>query len=278
MNSSSLFPVILSASRRTDIPAFFSKSFIQDIQKGFMEWQNPYNKKQKQILSFSKTRVLIFWTKNPQPLIPFLPILDEKNIHYYFLYTLNDYEKENFEPNLPNLKTRIKNFQSLSQLIGAEKVLWRFDPLILTQNLNIDTLYNRIFNLYNQLKFFTHKLIISFVDLHYSRSKKFAKKFNVIEWSDELKLRMAEKLQNLTDVSVATCAENLDLSQFNILHNKCIDDKLLTQLFPEDAALMSHLKTIKKDKNQREACLCVASKDIGQYKTCKYNCAYCYAN
>ena len=278
MNNSSFFPTILSASRRTDIPAFFAKSFIKDIQKGFIEWQNPYNKTQKQILSLEKMRVIIFWTKNPEPLIPFLQILDKKNIHYYFLYTLNDYEEDDFEPNLPNLKTRIKNFQSLSQLIGAKKVLWRFDPLILTSKLSIDKLYNRIFNLYNQLKYFTHKLIISFVDLHYIHSKKFAKKFNIIQWTNNLKFCIAEKLQALEDLSIATCAETLDLSQFNIHHNKCIDDKLLATLFPEDKVLMEYLKSIKKDKSQRAACLCVASKDIGQYKTCQYNCAYCYAN
>ncbi|MFA5404634.1 MAG: DUF1848 family protein, partial [Ignavibacteria bacterium] len=99
-------PYIISASRSTDIPAFFSKWLIERINKGYMVWKNPFNQS-LQYVSFSKSRIFIFWSKNPKPLIEHLHLFDTKNINYYFQYTLNDYDKEGFEPNVPKLEKRI---------------------------------------------------------------------------------------------------------------------------------------------------------------------------
>ena len=96
-------PVIISASRSTDIPAYFAKWFINRLEKGYCVWYNPFNQKPSYV-SFAKTKVVVFWTKNPAPMIPYLPELDKRGIHYYFQVTLNDYEKENFEPNVPKLE------------------------------------------------------------------------------------------------------------------------------------------------------------------------------
>ena len=119
-------PVIISASRSTDIPAFYAKWFFNRLAKGYCIWYNPFNKKPTYV-SFSRCKVIVFWTKNPEPIIPFLPELDKRGIHYYFQVTLNDYEQEGFEPCVPKLAHRVEVFKRLSALIGKEKVIWRFE-------------------------------------------------------------------------------------------------------------------------------------------------------
>lgn len=120
-------PVIISASRSTDIPAFYAKWFFNRLAKGYCAWYNPFNQ-QKMYISFSKCKVIVFWTKNPKPIMPYLHILDEMDIHYYFQVTLNDYTKEYFEPNVPSVYARIETFKNLSDTIGKEK---SFGDLIL---------------------------------------------------------------------------------------------------------------------------------------------------
>lgn len=122
-------PLIISASRATDIPAFHADRFFRFLESGYVQWVNPFNR-QVQYVSFAKTRVIVFWTKNPKPLIPYLSELNRRGIGYYFQYTLNDYEQEGLEPNMPAMEDRLQTFMDLSQQIGKEKVIWRFDPLI----------------------------------------------------------------------------------------------------------------------------------------------------
>ena len=123
-------PVIVSASRSTDIPAFFSKWLFNRLDKGYVKWINPFNRSTPQFVSFENLRVFVFWTKNPKPIIPFLKTLDERGINYYFQYTINDYDIEGFEPNVPSLSERILIIKELAEVIGKEKIIWRFDPLI----------------------------------------------------------------------------------------------------------------------------------------------------
>ncbi len=286
-------PVIISASRATDIPAFYSDWFFDSLRKGYVVWTNPFNNK-KSYVSFEKTRVVVFWTKNPKPIIPKLKYLDEKNINYYFQFTLNDYEKENFEPNVPSLNERISTFKKLSKMIGKEKVIWRFDPLILTDSLGIDELENRIKNVAQKLYKYTEKLVFSFADISlYSKvtNNLNRKKINYIEFDDAKKIEMAKKISEIAEkfnLTPATCAENIELEKLNIKHNKCVDDTLMVRLFNNDSELMEFLGYTNglfeiddlrlKDKGQREDCHCIISKDIGQYNTCLHLCVYCYAN
>jgi len=303
-------PLIISASRATDIPAFYSEWFFNRLKKGYLKWYNPFNGKASNI-SFQKTRAIVFWTKNPSPIIPYLPILDKKNIGYYFLFTLNDYEKENLEPNLPKLSERIETFKHLAETTGKEKVLWRFDPLILSENIDIDTLLKRIKYIGDQIHPFTEKLIFSFVQI--SKYKKVREKLlretNVFnndnlfkaEFSDKQKREFAVQLKNLANnwnIRASSCAEKLDLTTYGIEDNKCIDDELMRRIFSQDKKLQAFLNTGNpepdlqkalfqtnqqpqkplKDKGQRKECRCIPGKDIGQYNTCMHLCTYCYAN
>lgn len=296
-------PVIVSASRATDIPAFYSDWLMQRLKAGYVKWINPFSR-QDQYVSFTKTRVIIFWTKNAQPLLRHLPALDRMGINYYFHYTVNDYAAEGLEPNLPGLAARIQTFRQLAKAIGKKKVIWRFDPLILGQDLTVARLLEKVKRVGDALHPFTEKLVISFADIaRYKRVQR-----NLInggfsgyrEFNPPEMRALAAGLQEMNQkwgLRIATCAEEIDLSPYSITHNKCIDDQLLIELFPHDQALMKFLghepappglfpgatgrgrRAVNlKDKGQRKACGCIVSKDIGQYHTCMHLCQYCYAN
>ena len=164
MTREEVAPVILSASRSTDIPAFYAKWFFDRLAEGYCVWTNPFNQ-QKMYVSFKQCKVIVFWTKNPKPILPYLHELDERGIHYYFQVTLNDYEQEGFEPNVPALEERIDTFHQLSGMIGHERVIWRFDPLICTSELTPRMLLTRMEKIGNRLKGYTDKLVFSFVDV-----------------------------------------------------------------------------------------------------------------
>lgn len=306
-------PLIISASRSTDIPAFHSEWLINRLKRGYACWNNPFHPTIPQYISFHEARLIVFWTKNPEPLIRHLPFLDQLGLNYYFQFTLNNYEKEGFEPNVPALESRIETFISLSELIGKEKVIWRFDPLLLTCQLTVSELLTRIRELGNQLIRYTDQLVFSFADiLSYQKVKnnlihetEIFNQSNIhcAEFSIPQKIEFAEKIHQLLpewwkinpDFRIATCAEDIDLEKYQILHNKCIDDELIEKLFPNDLKLLDLLgvkpqeqllfgedvqvkKKNLKDKGQRKTCGCIISKDIGSYNTCNHLCAYCYAN
>jgi hypothetical protein len=137
-------PLIISASRSTDIPAFHSEWLINRLKRGYVCRVNPFNRTNTQYISFQEARLFVFWTKNPEPLINHLAVLDQLGLNYYFQFTLNDYENEGFEPKVAPLESRIKTFIRLSETIGKEKVIWRSDPLLLTQQLTVNELLARI--------------------------------------------------------------------------------------------------------------------------------------
>lgn len=275
-------PVIISASRVCDIPAFCGDWLLKQFENGYTIWINPFNRK-KHYISFSKTRLIVFWTKNPLPFIKKLPEIEKYFKNYYFHFTLNDYTEEKLEQGLPKLNERIETFKILSDTIGKNKIIWRFDPLILTCNTDIDSLIGKIEFIGNSLYKYTDKLVLSFADIdEYKRVKNrfYKSKIDYKNFTEEEIFNIAEKLKNLNNtwnINMAACAENIDLTEFDIYPNKCIDDELIKSVFQNDKELVNYAENAKKDKGQRKYCNCIKSKDIGIYRSCAYNCAYCYA-
>jgi DNA repair photolyase len=279
-------PFIISASRSTDIPAFYAKEFFESLKRGYFNWTNPFNGK-KSLISFSKTRFIVFWSKNPAPVIPYLNNLENLRIGYYFNYTLNDYEHEGLEPNLPELKKRITLFRSLSEQIGRERVIWRFDPLILLKGQQTDTLINKINSIAEKLYLHTDKLVFSFVDTSYRKVKNKIKKSEICikEFSQAQKNEIAGRLSETGrkySLKIASCAQKDDFSKFNIIQNKCIDDELILKISPNDNEIIDFVENLRvrnrlKDKSQRKECMCIPGKDTGAYNSCGFNCLYCYA-
>ena len=280
-------PLIISASRATDIPAFFAREFMQTIERGYIYKTNPFNHK-KYLISLSNTRLIIFWTKNPAPIMPYLCELDKKNINYYFQFTLNDYEEDRLEPYIPKLVERIETFKKLSEKIGREKIIWRFDPVLLLKNQKTETIVKRIDDIANEIYQYTEKLVFSFADLSYRKVQNNLKRAGIEyhDFTDKEKLAFAAELVKKISkykLKIATCAQRIELQHLGIIHNKCIDDGLIVKLFPGDKALMDFIEPTLgsrklKDKGQRKDCNCIYSKDIGAYNTCSFLCSYCYAN
>lgn len=314
-------PVILSASRSTDIPAFYARWFFNRLEAGYCVWYNPFNRKPLYV-SFARVRVIVFWTKNPAPIIPYLHLLDERGIHYYFQFTLNDYVAEGFEPGVPPVEKRAETFRELASMIGKEKVIWRFDPLIITPNSTPRDLLRKVWRVGNLLKGGTDKLVFSFVDVLAYRKVQanlvretgcFTREnVSAAEISEEQRREVVEGLVKLREawmsqgwpVTLATCAEKINLEAYGIEHNRCIDGELMKRIFADDEELIYYLNTgtlpdisegslfreplplpkklkdakAMKDKGQRPVCGCMVSKDIGMYNTCRHFCVYCYAN
>lgn len=157
-------PVIVSASRATDIPACYTEWFFRRLQRGYAVRRNPFNNTRVPV-SFARTRVVVFWSKNPRPLLPRLGELEEREIHSLLHYTLNDYIAEGLEPNLPPLDERIDTFRACAERLGRDRVIWRFDPLLLTDRLDVGELLHRIGHLGDRLSGYTSKLVFSFADI-----------------------------------------------------------------------------------------------------------------
>lgn len=278
-------PVILSASRCTDIPAFFMPWFMNRLRRGYVRRVNPFSRAIEYV-SFVDVRAIVFWSKNPAPLLSCLKELDARGVSYYVQYTLNDYEEEGLEPGLPPLAARIETFRALSGRLGAKRVVWRFDPLLLAGGLTVERLMDRVAAVGEALRARTERLVVSFADIQGYRkvaANLARERIAYCEFTPELMHRAAVRLQALgraLGLTVATCAESIDLAAYGIEHNRCIDDRLLAEAFPGDRALMEFLGGGRpmKDKGQRKACGCIVSKDIGSYDTCSHHCAYCYAN
>lgn len=290
-------PVILSASRSTDIPAFYTEWFINRWKAGYSVWNNPYTN-QPQYVSYQNVKGIVFWTKNPsRKMVEFQKELDSEGVHTYFQYTLNDYENEGYEPNLPPLVARIDRFKELSQAVGKERVVWRFDPFMA-----VPSLIDRVENVGEQLKGYTNKLVFSFIDIAaYKKVQanlvalKVYDKDNVLngEFTPEYMELAAAKLAALRDkwhgegwdIELATCGEKFDLDKYGIQHNRCVDSELFRKIAHDDTDFVNYLDNggqsspmQLKDKGQRLECGCMLSKDIGSYNTCPHFCVYCYAN
>lgn len=293
-------PIIISASRSTDIPTFYSDWFVSRWEAGYIKWTNPFNG-QPLYVSFKNTRLVVFWTKNPRPMFKHLDYLDKSIPNYYFQFSLNDYDKEKYEAKVPSVESRIKTFKELSQRLGKKRVVWRYDPLILTKDIDVNELLRRVKNIGDQIHEFTEKLVFSFVDIDiYRKVENNLKKEDVpyIEWTTQNMEEFAKGISQINKdwgLQLGTCSEKIDLDKYGIVHNKCIDDDLMIDLFSHDSQLMDFLgveikqpdlfsdgEIIKtrnlKDKGQREDCGCIMAKDIGQYNTCPHECNYCYAN
>ena len=279
-------PVIISASRETDIPAFYMEWFFERLYDGFMIWRNPYNRKQQQKVCFDKTRGIVFWTKDPGSLLRYTDVLDASGLHYYVQVSLNNYEGTGLEPYLHPLQERIRSFQELSGRLGRDRVVWRFDPLLLSDRISFSDLCGRMQYLFDQVSSFTERLTFSYIDITpyhgVPRNLKQSGFPDVREFTDREKIEFARFLRDLrheTDISLTACCEEISLSEYGITPARCVDGGIFSRIAGSDPDFIRWLtRNAKKAKGQREHCTCIESKDIGQYSTCPHLCRYCYAN
>lgn len=265
--------MILSVSRRTDIPNYFSDWFFARIKEGFLYVRNPMNAHQVSRIDLSPEVVdcIVFWTKNPANMIDRLEVLQE--YMFYFQFTLTGYGKD-IEPNLPDKrKELIPTFKRLSEKIGKERVIWRYDPILINERYTMEYHLKAFEEIAGSLADHTERVVISFIDL-YAKIQRNAGELDIKQTADEEMIELAGEMAQTAskyDLIIETCAEQIDLCKVGIQHGSCIDKKLIERL--------SGCKlTAAKDKNQREACGCLESVEVGAYNTCLNGCKYCYAN
>ena len=265
--------MILSVSRRTDIPNYYSEWFFNRIKEGYVDVRNPMNYHQVSRIELSPELIdcIVFWTKNPEPMLPRLNELKEYN--YYFQFTLTGYGKD-IEPFLPHKRDRmIPIFKELSYKIGQDKVILRYDPIVFTEAYTMEYHLNAFHEIVSELKSYSSKVIISYMDL-YAKTKKNMREMAIIQPSIGEIMEFSSKLAMIAKehkMEIESCAERYDLFRCGIRPSSCIDRHLIEKI-------IASTLNVDKDKNQRELCGCVESIDIGTYHTCLNGCKYCYAN
>ena len=266
--------MIISASRRSDIPACYSEWFYQRVREGFLFVRNPKFRHSVTRVGLAPSIVdcIVFWTKNPIPMMPKLDML--RDYMYYFQFTVTGYGAD-IEPHIPNKKkTILPAFRELSGRLGKERVIWRYDPIFFNDRYTPEYHLRAFSQIAGTLEGCTDTCVISFLDL-YPKYGQTMKDVPVDKKDDSFLREFAGKLARIGrehGMKLATCAEKIDLSSVGIGHNACIDKNRIEQL------LGTELLPVGKDYSQREECLCCNSVDIGSYNTCKNGCLYCYAN
>lgn len=274
---------------------------MRRIREGYVRWRSPFNQHEFRV-DFRNVGGVVFWSKNATPLFPYLDEISRKGYDYYFQLTVNDYESEGFEPNVPLLLDRIEAFKALSRKLGPDRVVWRFDPICLAEGLGVKDVLKRIARVGDELSSYTRQLVVSFVDVSvYAKVQRNIRNFKgailrepTTQEQDELAGRISEYAQSRGLIASA-CGERRSFAHLGLKANRCIDGDLFAQICrPENVRLQQHLGirvdqhsffvpakrevTLCKDKGQRKECGCVESKDIGMYNTCGHMCVYCYAN
>lgn len=261
--------MILSVSRRTDIPACYGEWFLNRLREGFALVPNPYAPHTLRRVPLSREVVdcIVFWSKNPRPFLRFLPEIEERGYPFYFQFTLNPYG-DAVEQNLPGLRERIETFRLLSEKIGQQRLVWRYDPVI------VDNAYPAGWHRM-QFEFLCRELHDSACRCIFSFFDRYAKDRSGFQETDEKTMHQIARSFAETaaryGMPLFTCSEAVDLSAYGISHAACIDSNLIGRIIgcPVHA---------KKDPNQRPFCGCMESVDIGSYDSCTNGCAYCYAN
>ncbi len=265
--------MILSVSRRTDIPNYYPEWFYNRIKEGFAYVRNPMNPRQISRIDLSPEVVdcIVFWTKNPEPMLDRLEKLAAYK--YYFQFTLTGYGRD-VEGNVPHKKDKmIPVFQKLSEQTGSRNVIWRYDPIFFSKVYTPEYHLKAFEQIAAALSGCTNHCVISFVDT-YTKNRKQLAALGAYELSRTELLEFAVGISRIAEknkMTVGSCAEKMDLKECGIEHNCCIDKEFIEKIIGCQI-------NAKKDKNQRPECGCVESVDIGTYNTCKNDCRYCYAN
>lgn len=261
--------MIISASRRTDIPAYYAEWFINRLKEGYALIPNPRNPNRLGRVNLSPENVdcIAFWTKNPTAMLDKLWQLDSMGYSYYIQFTLTPYDKT-IETNLPPKTDLLRAFLEMSKQIGTRRSVWRYDPVIVDIKHGVDWHIKHFAEMCESLHTHTERCVLSFVDPYKSLNNK----YRILTHDEMIGIASGfSKIANKYGIALYTCAEEIDLSQYGIKHSACVEQRLIEKIIGSRI-------TAKKDTNQRTACCCIESVDIGAYDTCPHGCTYCYAS
>lgn len=260
--------MILFASGRTDIPAFYSNWFINRVEAGFVDVRNPFNQKLVSRIYFSDVDLIMFCSKNPLPMINKLDIL---KVPVLFHVTITPYSKD-VEPNIPDKRLIIEGVKKLSLVLGIDNVVVRYDPIFLSDKYNVDYYIKAFDKLCKNLNGYVNKIIVSFMDEYKNvRSNKNILKYRAFTREDYKKIGEAFSKSAMDNgMSVQTCFEDEDLTQYGFVKGECLSHEL--------AYILTGKKFKSSNVRKEKKCECVQMVDIGDYNSCMHMCKYCYAN
>lgn len=249
---------------------------MKRIRTGWCAVPNPVNLHQISVVELSPSSVdaIVFWSKNPSPMMRYLTELDERGFRYYFQFTLNAYPSV-LEPNLPNLTSRIETFRELSERLGPHRVIWRYDPIIISTITPVEFHEEQFDYLAHELRRSTKRVIVSLVDLYAHSQRRLAS----LEKEGVVFIRNTDVVELMTNLAaiakskgleICSCAEVENFASSGVTPGQCIDANLINSIWS------LKLKYVK-DPGQRPACLCTVGKDIGVNDTCVHGCVYCYS-
>jgi hypothetical protein len=262
--------MILQTGMRTDIPAFYSKWFLNRIREGYVLVRNPYNPSNvtKYRINPDVVDLIAFCTKNPSPMLPYLNVL--KPYGQYWFVTITPYSKA-IEPNVPDKNLVIEDFITLSNSIGVDCVGWRYDPIFITDEYSVDFHIKAFEQMAKRLSGYTHTCVISFIDLYKKVINNFPQA-RAVSKNERITIGKAfAEIGKKYDIVIKACAEGDELEPYGVDCDGCLT------LSTYETALNTKLK-LPKRKGQRSQCACFFGNDIGSYDTCKHLCKYCYAN
>ncbi len=260
--------MILFASGRTDIPAFYSNWFINRVKAGFVDVRNPFNQKLVSRIYFSDVDLIMFCSKNPLPMINKLDIL---KVPVLFHVTITPYGKD-VELNIPDKRLIIDGVKKLSLVLSIDNVVVRYDPIFLSDKYNVDYHIRAFDKLCKNLNGYVNKIIVSFMDEYKNvRSNKNILKYRAFTREDYKKIGEAfSKSAYDNGMSVQTCFEDEDLTQYGFVKGECLSHEL--------AYILTGKKFKSSNVRKEKKCECVQMVDIGDYNSCMHMCKYCYAN
>lgn len=260
--------MILFASGRTDIPAFYSKWFMNRVKAGFVDVRNPFNQNLVSRINFSDVDLIMFCSKNPLPMIDKLKML---KVPVLFHVTITPYSKD-VEPNIPDKRLIIEGVKKLSLVLGIDNVVLRYDPIFLSDKYNVDYHIRAFDKLCKNLNGYVNKTIVSFMDEYKNvRSNKNILKYRTFTREDYKKIGEAFSKSAMDNgMSVQTCFEDNDLTEYGFVKGECLSHEL--------AYILTGKKFKSSNVRKEKKCECVQMVDIGDYNSCMHMCKYCYAN
>ena len=260
--------MILFASGRTDIPAFYSKWFVNRVKAGFVDVRNPFNQNLISRINFSDVDLIMFCSKNPLPMIDKLKML---KVPVLFHVTITPYSKD-VEPNIPDKRLIIEGVKKLSLVLGIDNVVLRYDPIFLSDKYNVDYHIRAFDKLCKNLNGYVNKIIVSFMDEYKNvRSNRGILRYRTITKEDYKRIGEAFSKSAMDNgMSVQTCFEDNDLTQYGFIKGECLSHEL--------AYILTGKKFKSSNVRKEKKCECVQMVDIGDYNSCMHMCKYCYAN
>jgi hypothetical protein len=277
--------MIVSASRRSDIPAFHCAWFMEHLRRGEIVIKNPFRPAQEKRVSLKKKDVeaFVFWSRDPRPFMEYLPEIERRGYPYYFLITVTRYPRL-LEPSTPDIETAVLFFKELAERIGRQRLIWRYDPVIFTTGTDFAFHVSNFADLAGLLSPFTSRVIVSFFDPYPKILRRLRKagiqaetaagtpeqQRDLLERFAAIAARSGLEIQSCAETALGGRARPLVGLTAGVKPGKCVDEGLLNELF-------SLGLSYRKDPSQRKLCLCQQSVDIGSYSTCRHGCLYCYA-